>query len=250
MARQVSRFHELTLSGLRIGEFGTACTDLFPENAVIVHTIPPLIKEENNKVRQIICALEPSRVIYLSSTSVYGKQVRVDAESLPEPVEEKALRRVEEEGWLTSQPWPNLVLRPAAIYGPGRGVHVRLQEGRAQRAKGAALVSRIHVEDLAELIEAGTGLRETGAWPVADDLPCSTDEITEWCRGLLQIGTGRDRYGGGAGAHRGTKRRWPGNPSAFGCKPSLSFVFRRYTRQSRGNRAASSWSRNRLTSQG
>jgi hypothetical protein len=26
-----------------------------------------------------------------------------------------------------------------------------------------------------------------GAWPVADDAPCSSDEITRWCRKLLQL---------------------------------------------------------------
>ena len=42
-----------------------------------------------------------------------------------------------------------LVLRPAAIYGPGRGLHTAMREGRFKLVgDGGNWVSRIHVDDL------------------------------------------------------------------------------------------------------
>ena len=78
-------------------------------------------------------------------------------------------------------PWSSLILRSAAIYGTGRGVHAALREGRIPRGAGAGIVSRIHVEDLAAIIEAGLYAELEGAWPVADDAPCSSTEIAAWC---------------------------------------------------------------------
>jgi nucleoside-diphosphate-sugar epimerase len=46
-------------------------------------------------------------------------------------------------------------------------------------------VSRIHVDDLARIIHAGLFSDIGGAWPVADDDPCSTAEIAAW----MQINT-------------------------------------------------------------
>ena len=96
------------------------------------------------------------------------------------PNDERGRLRLAEEQWISSGPWTSLVLRAAAIYGPGRGVHTALRQGKAPRGTGSGVVSRIHVEDLAALIEAGIFSDVEGAWPVADDEPCSTAEIAEW----------------------------------------------------------------------
>jgi nucleoside-diphosphate-sugar epimerase len=81
-----------------------------------------------------------------------------------------------------------MVLRVAAIYGPGRGVHVRMAEGRFQLAgAGENYVSRIHVEDLATHIEAALDTDIGGAWPVADEFPCTSREIAEFCARLLGL---------------------------------------------------------------
>jgi nucleoside-diphosphate-sugar epimerase len=72
-------------------------------------------------------------------------------------------------------------VRAAAIYGPGRGVHVRVLEGRPPRAEPVGLTSRIHVDDLAAVLEAGALSDVTGAYPLADDRPCATPELAAWC---------------------------------------------------------------------
>jgi len=48
-------------------------------------------------------------------------------------------------------------------------------------------VSRIHVDDLAALAEAGLFSDLSGAWPVADELPCATAEIAYWTARLTGL---------------------------------------------------------------
>jgi nucleoside-diphosphate-sugar epimerase len=80
------------------------------------------------------------------------------------------------------------VLRPAAIYGPDRGVHVSIREGRFRLAgDGANFVSRIHVHDLAAHVDAALWSGVSGAWPVADDEPCTSREIAAFCSTLLGV---------------------------------------------------------------
>jgi hypothetical protein len=117
----------------------------------------------------------------VSSTGVYGDQVDVNEETPAQPHDERGRLRLEEEHWIAAGPWTSLILRAAAIYGPERGVHVALREGRVPRGGGSGIVRRIHVDDLSAIIHAGFFSEIEGAWPVADDDPCSTAEIAAWC---------------------------------------------------------------------
>jgi nucleoside-diphosphate-sugar epimerase len=171
--RDPERFRDLSALGLRF--------DGHPKGAVVVHTVPPLPRDENDAVHELIRGLAPRRVVYISSTSVYGNVSEVDETTPANPSDDKGRRRIEEEAWLQAGPWETLVIRPAAIYGPGRGVHVRVKEGRTPRGEPGGITSRIHVDDLAALLEAGALSGLTGAWPVADDYPCPTAEVAAWC---------------------------------------------------------------------
>jgi len=153
-----------------------------PTGALVVHTIPPLDPPENQALRQKITAAAPTRIVYISSTGVYGNQTTVDEHTQPAPEDLRGIRRFEEENWITAGAWSSLILRSAAIYGPGRGVHVAAREGRPPRGAGSGLVSRIHVDDLAALVDAGLFSTIEGAWPVADEKACPSDEIIRWCR--------------------------------------------------------------------
>ena len=63
--------------------------------------------------------------------------------------------RVDEENDVLAGPWSSLILRPAAIYGPDRGVHVSLAQGRHRMlGDGSNYISRIHVDDLAAITAA------------------------------------------------------------------------------------------------
>jgi nucleoside-diphosphate-sugar epimerase len=130
----------------------------------------------------------PSRLVYLSTTGVYGNIREVDETTPPAPATVRQKLRLAAEQAVAAGPWPSLILRPAAIYGPGRGVHVRLREGRFKLlGDGSNFVSRIHVDDLASIVAAALFSDVTGAYPVADDEPCPSREIVAFCAGLLGL---------------------------------------------------------------
>ena len=126
-----------------------------------------------------------ARVVYLSSTAVYGSASLVNETTPVDPATERARARVEVERTIIDGPWSSLILRPAAIYGPGRGVHESIRRGSYSLSE--RFVSRIHVEDLAAHVEAALLSAVCGAYPVADKEPCTSREIAEFCARLLDL---------------------------------------------------------------
>lgn len=131
---------------------------------------------------------KPERVVCLSTTGVYGDIVDVDHTTEPAPRTRREVARLAAENAIRSGPWSTTVLRPAAIYGPGRGIHISMLEGRFRLiGDGSNYVSRIHVDDLAAISEAVLLSDIEGAWPVADEHPCPQREIAEFCSRLLRV---------------------------------------------------------------
>jgi NAD dependent epimerase/dehydratase family enzyme len=63
-----------------------------------------------------------------------------------------------------------------------------MAEGRFKLVgSGDNYVSRIHVDDLATHVEAALLSDLGGAWPVADDHPCTSIEIARYCSQLLNV---------------------------------------------------------------
>ena len=152
-----------------------------PEGCVVLHSVPSLVGAADSR---LLTALEAkaSRVVYLSTTGVYGDAEAVDETTPAMPRTPREQARVDTEESVARGPWESLILRPAAIYGPGRGVHVSMAEGRyAPMGDGANYISRIHVEDLAGIAYAALFAPLTGAYPVADELPCPSREIAQYC---------------------------------------------------------------------
>jgi nucleoside-diphosphate-sugar epimerase len=156
----------------------------------VVHSVPPLEEKDNAGIHDLIQAIMPRRILYISSTGVYGSQTEVDADTPVSPNDEKGRARMAEENWIAGPPgncvWSSLILRSAAIYGPGRGIHVRLREGKLPRGAGG-VVSRIHVDDLAAILQAGIDSQLDGAWPVADDYPAASEEVADWCAEYMDL---------------------------------------------------------------
>ncbi len=186
--RNAERFSALFDQGLRISGFNASA---FPVGAVVAHTIPPVDEPAQTLLHNFLLAIAPRRVVYVSATSVYGDLSVVDAESPAIPAGEPAVRRFQEEQWIAGGPWESLILRAAAIYGPGRGAHRRLasrQEPALNQRRGpSALVSRIHVDDLSRLVALGLDSALCGAFPVADQEPCSTEALLHWCVQYLEL---------------------------------------------------------------
>ena len=130
----------------------------------------------------------PARVVYLSTTGVYGETKQVDETTPIAPVTNRQRLRAEAEQAAAAGPRPSLILRPAAIYGPGRGVHTALQQGRYRLAgDGGNFISRLHVDDLAALTAAAIESDITGAYPAGDEKPCTSLEMARHCADLLGL---------------------------------------------------------------
>lgn len=156
----------------------------------VLYSLPPLRDRSAIGAAALMSALRPTpvRVVYLSSTAVYGSATDVDeytATARAADLADEARMRLETEQAVAAGPWSTLVLRPAAIYGPHRGVHQFLRGGTLGRVRDVdRVVSRIHVDDLAAIADAGLWADVTGAFPVADDEPATTREVSEFCREL------------------------------------------------------------------
>jgi nucleoside-diphosphate-sugar epimerase len=157
------------------------------DGVAVLHSVPVLAGPED-PTRRLLRALggRPARMVYLSTTSVYGAQKVVDENTPVMPGSEQARLRVRAEQLVMGGEWPSMVLRPAAIYGPGRGVQVSIPRGDFRlMGSGENYVSRIHVDDLAAMAEAALLCDAGGAWPVADDEPARSREVAEFVCGLL-----------------------------------------------------------------
>ncbi len=134
----------------------------------------------------IVQAVKPARrVVYLSTTGVYGDQQVIDETTKPAPLTERERLRANADAAMFALPQA-LVLRPAAIYGPFRGIHAGMRAGSYRLpVDGSRYISRIHVDDLAAHCVAALQSEITGAAPVADEDPCTSDEIAAFCAQLL-----------------------------------------------------------------
>ena len=175
----------LTVHGARTVEL-TSLPQLGPGLRVL-HSVP--LADGPADPTPALLALLPQgveRVVYLSTTGVYGRQHVVDEHTLPAPASPQSHLRVAAERAVQSGPWSSMILRPAAIYGPGRGAHVSIPTGQFRlMGDGGNFVSRIHVDDLAALATAALLSGEGGAWPVADREPAQSRTVAEFVCHLL-----------------------------------------------------------------
>jgi nucleoside-diphosphate-sugar epimerase len=119
-------------------------------------------------------------IAYVSSTGVYGELRGVidDTTPLPAHASERAARILDAEAAWRAQ--GATVLRCPGIYGADRGLHVRVRSG-AHRIPddGSNFTSRIHAEDLAQLLLASRNVRAE-TFVVGDLAPAMQREIVAW----------------------------------------------------------------------
>ena len=164
----------------------------------ILHSIPPTQDGDTvlTHYREQIADLGSVKWIgYLSTVGVYGDQKGrwVDESTDPRPNSERTEARVEaEQAWLRfgeETGVPVQVFRLAGIYGPGRCVFDKLKAGTARRIKKDGQVfSRIHVEDIASVLEASIAHPRDGAiYNVADDEPAAPEEVVAYAAKLIGV---------------------------------------------------------------
>ena len=132
---------------------------------------------------------------YLSATSVYGdkKGKWVDEETNPEPTSDRGIARLNaENNWLKYYKDFNLpvqIFRLSGIYSTESNVIKRLKAGTLKIVeKDNHFFSRIHVEDIAEILTLSLKKFNPGQiFNISDDYPCSNEEIAQYAANLMKM---------------------------------------------------------------
>ena len=202
-ARDVGKIGHLAERGYEIAQYsGEAGNSALPKvlhgTTHLLHSIPPgpagdPVLEHYREELAKLPSLE--WVGYLSTVGVYGHQEGrwVDETTVPRPNSARTEARVQaEQAWLEfgrETGVPVQIFRLAGIYGPGRSVFDKLKAGTARRIKKDGQVfSRIHVEDIASVLEASIARPHAGAiYNVADDEPAAPDEVVAYAAKLIGV---------------------------------------------------------------
>ena len=141
-------------------------------------------------------AASPARWLgYLSTTGVYGDHGGgwVDETTPLTPSTRRGHERVAAEAaWqrlAADHGLPLHIFRLAGIYGPGRGPFEKLRSGTARRiVKPGQVFSRIHAEDIAQVLAASMARPDPGAiYNVCDDEPAPPELVLETAATLLGV---------------------------------------------------------------
>ena len=158
-----------------------------PKQYTLIYSVPPADDQPGDpRLARFLALLphSPARVVYLSTTGVYGNRdgERVDETSKPRPESARAERRLAAEQmlaeWCTGRDTTVVVLRVPGIYGPGRLGTERIRAGTPViEEKDANPGNRIHVDDLATcciaalspdvpdgIYNVGDGDHRSGTW--------------------------------------------------------------------------------------
>ena len=144
---------------------------------------------------QIAAAKHLEWVGYLSTVGVYGDHQGgwVDEDTPLAPATRRGHARVDAEGaWADlcrAAGLPLHVFRLAGIYGPGRGPFEKLRQGTARRIiKPGQVFSRIHVEDIAQVLAASIARPDPGrVYNVCDDNPAPPQDVIAHAAQLLGL---------------------------------------------------------------
>lgn len=131
---------------------------------------------------------------YLSTTGVYGDREGgwVDEGSECRPSTRRGQWRLAaEQAWAAVPGLPLHIFRLAGIYGPGRGPFAKVRDGTARRiVKPGQVFSRIHVEDIATVLEASIARPATtcpAVYNVCDDEAAPPEDVIAHAAGLLGL---------------------------------------------------------------
>ncbi len=130
---------------------------------------------------------------YLSTVGVYGDHggAWVDEKAPLNPKSQRSVQRVAaEQAWLDFGEKTGKAVhlfRLAGIYGPGRGPLEKVRSGKGRRiVKKDQVFNRIHVEDIASVLEASIKHPTAGAiYNVSDDEPAPPQDVVTYAAKLL-----------------------------------------------------------------
>ncbi len=150
----------------------------------------PVLARLRDDIRAVAPGLE--WVGYLSTTGVYGDHQGgwVDETTPVAPTTRRGeLRARAEAEWSAIPGLPLHIFRLAGIYGPRRGPFSKVRKGTARRiVKLGQVFSRIHVEDIAQVLAASIARPNPGAiYNLCDDDPAPPQEVIAHAAQLLNL---------------------------------------------------------------
>ena len=142
--------------------------------------------------RNAIAASQQLRWVgYLSTVGVYGDHAGgwVDEDTPLTPGTERGKARMAAEAEWQSLGLPLHIFRLAGIYGPGRGPFEKVRDGTARLiVKPGQVFSRIHVEDIAQVLAASMARPNPGRiYNVCDDDPSPPEDVLAHAAELLGL---------------------------------------------------------------
>lgn len=153
----------------------------------------PVLAQEAEAIRA--AAPHLAWVGYLSTTGVYGDHQGgwVDEDTPLTPGTARGRARVQAEAaWqalAAETGLPLHIFRLAGIYGPGRGPFRKVRDGSAQRViKPGQMFSRVHVEDIGQVLAASIAQPHPGAiYNVCDNDPAPPEDVLTYAAELLGV---------------------------------------------------------------
>ena len=145
----------------------------------------PVLRE----LRDEIAKRDFEWVGYLSTTGVYGDHQGdwVDEDTPLTPSTRRGQWRAAAEAEWQGINLPLHIFRIAGIYGPGRGPFSKVRAGTARRIiKDGQVFSRIHVEDIAQVVAASIAQPNAGAvYNLCDNDPAPPQDVISYAAELL-----------------------------------------------------------------
>ena len=157
---------------------------------VAIHAVSPGMRGEEayaalyrDGLQRVVAAWQPRRVIFVSSTSVYGQDDGswITEESPTEPARETGRILLEAEKIALEA--GGIAARLTGIYGPGRSYLLRnFLSGEAVLENGGGRwINQIHRDDgAAALVRLGDPEVSPGVYNVTDDTPPTQREVYGW----------------------------------------------------------------------
>lgn len=178
LTRSAAKAEELRGRGMAVfsGDLDDAAslTDVPLDSSLVYYLAPPpgggnLDSRMRNFCASIKPGNEPRRIVYVSTSGVYGDcgDAVVTEETPPNPLTARAKRRLDAEtvlaGWGRDHNAEIIILRVTGIYGPGRLPLNQLAAGQpVLKERLSPPTNRIHAEDLAHVCIAAGEKGEDG----------------------------------------------------------------------------------------
>jgi nucleoside-diphosphate-sugar epimerase len=166
------------------------------EGELVYYMVPPAKESDGDpRLERYLGTLArlPQRLIYLSTTGIYGDQAgaRVNEDTPPAPKTARAARRLAAENavraWADARRVSWCILRVPGIYGPGRLPLDRLRRGEpAIVPREATPGNRIHVADLVSACVAA-GVAASADCRIFNVTDGSEDSATEFLLRVARI---------------------------------------------------------------